>query len=190
MTQIAATDSALVRLLESCEFPGVSIMSAPHEWGFGIRSKADRGHAGNPDRLPRGRSTGFGAHLIEPRWKMGRLCLHRLERLRSKGAATRRGRRVRPHAPGRGGAPQRGSDRGKRKPAAHSDVEGLAVETDSALDIANLWIGSIAIVVELPLPLLESDACYGPLDDFLRVRGDIALPDPAADIGLAVDLPQ
>ena len=43
---------------------------------------------------------------------------------------------------------------------------GLAVETDSALDLANLWIGSIAITTELPLELLPTDACYGPLDDF------------------------
>ena len=77
---------------------------------------------------------------------------------------------------------------GERLPIA--TVDGIGVETDSAYDIANLWIGSISIAVELPLPLLESDACYGPLDDFLRVRGDIELPDPAADVPLGVDLPQ
>ena len=32
MTQIAATDGALIRLLESCNFPGVDIASGPHEW--------------------------------------------------------------------------------------------------------------------------------------------------------------
>ena len=36
MTQIAATDKALVRLLEGCDFPGVSVMSAPHEWDHGF----------------------------------------------------------------------------------------------------------------------------------------------------------
>ena len=69
-------------------------------------------------------------------------------------------------------------------------VDGLAVEADSAVDIANLWIGSISLEIEVPLPLLPADACYGPLDDFVRVRGDLDLPDPAADIGISVDLPQ
>ena len=36
MTQIAATDSALVRLIESCDFPGVTVLSAPHEWDGGF----------------------------------------------------------------------------------------------------------------------------------------------------------
>ena len=36
MTQIAATDEALVRLLDTCGFPGVTIMSAPHEWDAGF----------------------------------------------------------------------------------------------------------------------------------------------------------
>ena len=36
MTQIAATDSALVDLLEGCDLPGVTIMSAPHEWDAGF----------------------------------------------------------------------------------------------------------------------------------------------------------
>ena len=36
LTQIAATDEALVRLLDSCGFPGVTVMSAPHEWDAGF----------------------------------------------------------------------------------------------------------------------------------------------------------
>ena len=35
MTQIAATDDAIIRLLEGCAFPGVSILSCPHEWDGG-----------------------------------------------------------------------------------------------------------------------------------------------------------
>ena len=69
-------------------------------------------------------------------------------------------------------------------------VEGLGVETDSALDLANLWVGSIAVSVELPLELLPSEDCYGPLDDFLKIRGPLVVPDPADDIDIAVDLPQ
>ena len=44
MTQIAATDEALVRLLDTCGFPpGVTVLSAPHEWdaGFVQRLLAD-----------------------------------------------------------------------------------------------------------------------------------------------------
>ena len=77
---------------------------------------------------------------------------------------------------------------GERLP--QSNVDGIGVETDSALDLANFWIGSIAVTVELPLPLLEDDACYGPLDDFLRVRGDIEVTDPADDLPVSIDLPQ
>ena len=36
MTQIAETDEALVRLLDTCGFPGVTVMSAPHEWDAGF----------------------------------------------------------------------------------------------------------------------------------------------------------
>ena len=51
-------------------------------------------------------------------------------------------------------------------------VDGIGVETDSATDMANLWIGSIALSVELPLELDPGERCYGPLDAFLEVRGD------------------
>ena len=34
------------------------------------------------------------------------------------------------------------------------------------------------------------DACFGPLDNFLRVRGDLVVSDEADDIEIAVDLPQ
>ena len=69
------------------------------------------------------------------------------------------------------------------------------METDSALDIANLWIGSIAISVELPLELDPGERCYGPLDTFLEARFTIDLPDvgkPApdiADVGTEGDIP-
>ena len=36
MTQIALTYDALVRLLESCDLPGVTVLSAPHEWDAGF----------------------------------------------------------------------------------------------------------------------------------------------------------
>ena len=57
-------------------------------------------------------------------------------------------------------------------------------------DPALLWIGSIAITTELPLELLPTDACYGPLDDFLKIRGPLVVPSPADDLDIAVDLSQ
>ena len=88
---------------------------------------------------------------------------------------------------------------GERLPQVQ--VEGLGVETDSAVDLANLWVGSIAVSVELPLELLPTEDCYGPLDDFIKVRATFDLPGgkPTPDIGDAgtegdlpvrVDLPQ
>ena len=76
------------------------------------------------------------------------------------------------------------------EPLVFVKVTGLDVLTDSSQDIANLWIGAIELVIELPLPLLESESCYGPLDAFLKIRGEIDLPDPAAPVEIAVDLEQ
>ena len=42
-------------------------------------------------------------------------------------------------------------------------VGGMGVESDSSVDLANLWIGSVAIEVELPLELDAGSPCYGPL---------------------------
>ena len=81
-------------------------------------------------------------------------------------------------------------------------VEGIGVETDAALDISNLWVGSIAVSVELPLELLEGDACYGPLDDYLKTGLTIDIEgghefDPDADrigvdgdVAAEIDMPQ
>ncbi len=79
-------------------------------------------------------------------------------------------------------------ENGERLPIAQ--VEGIDVLADSALDLSNLWIGAVSVLVEMPLPLLESESCYGPLDDFLKIRGPLVVPDPADDIEIAVDLPQ
>ena len=77
---------------------------------------------------------------------------------------------------------------GERLPI--SQVEGLQVRADSATDLSNLWIGEIAVSVELPLELMPTDLCYGPLDDFLRVRGPLVVPGPADDLAIDIDLPQ
>ena len=79
-------------------------------------------------------------------------------------------------------------ENGARLPIA--SVNGIDVLTDSALDLGNLWVGAISVAVELPLELDPGERCYGPLDDWLRIRGQIVVPDPAEDIEMAVDLPQ
>ena len=70
-------------------------------------------------------------------------------------------------------------------------VGPIEVLTNTAFDAANLWVCALTVTVELPLPLLETEACYGPLDDFLRIRGDMPFaPDPAAPVPVRVDVPQ
>ena len=82
-----------------------------------------------------------------------------------------------------------------RAAGASAFVEGLGVETDSAIDISNLWVGSIALDINLPLDLDPSELCYGPLDAFLRVRGGFDIeggkdrPATAADAFQDADLP-
>ena len=36
MTQIALIDTALVGLLESCDLPSTTVLSAPHAWDHGF----------------------------------------------------------------------------------------------------------------------------------------------------------
>ena len=64
----------------------------------------------------------------------------------------------------------------------------MEVLSDGSADLANVYIAEIGVTIELPIEIPEE--CTGPLDDFLRVRGEIELPDPADDIEIAVDLPQ
>ena len=68
------------------------------------------------------------------------------------------------------------------------EVVKIQTLTDSSVDIANLWVCEMLVEVELPLDIPEP--CIGPLDDFLRVRGELVVSDEADDIDIAVDLPQ
>ena len=89
---------------------------------------------------------------------------------------------------------------GERLPIVQ--VEGLGVETDFAIDLANLWVGSIAVSVELPLELLPSEDCFGPLDDYLKTGLTIDIEgghefDPDideigvdGDVAAEIDMPQ
>ena len=189
MTQIAATDSAIIRLLESCGFPGVDISTGPHEWSGAYVQRlltsapAIRVVFMGADGYSGDQSTslvlaGKWAAYVVVGWN----------------GADEKARRLGPDAgydlmhrcaSAIHGAVLTEED-GSRLPI--TSVTGLDVLADGALDLANLWIGAVDISVELPLDILEP--CVGPLDDFLRVRGDIELPDPADDVGIAVDLPQ
>ena len=195
MTQIAATDSALVRLIEGCEFPGVTVFSAPHEWDSGFVTRlldatpailiAFLG-ADDPDsKLTSLNLDGRWAAYVCVGWNGQDQAARRLGAgagfdLMHRAAASLHNAVLT-------------EENGERLPIVA--VDGLAVETDSALDIANLWIGSIAITVELPLDLDPGERCYGPLDDFLEARFTIDLPDggkpaPAIeDAGTEGDVP-
>ena len=192
MTQIALIDTAIVDLLESCQLPQTTVLSAPHAWdqGFIQRLLTDLpavlvawiGAEPYPDT-----ATSTTLPLVG-KWGVY-VCV-------GWNGADQKARRLGAGAGfdlmHRTGAAIHGAilkePNGNRLP--QTTVEGMAVSTDSAVDIANLWIGEIAVSVELTLELLETDACYGPLDDFLRVRGPLVLPDPADDIDISVDLPQ
>ena len=194
MTQIAETDEALVRLLDTCGFPGVTVMSAPHEWdaGFVQRLLTDV-----PAILvafiggePFGDTKTSTVLEIEGKWSI-LICTgwHGRDQ-----AARRLGAGAGFDLMHRAAAVLHGAilmdAKGNRLPIAQ--VEGLGVETDSALDLANLWVGSIAVNVELPLELMPSEDCYGPLDEYLRTAATFDIPagdefDPDAGDEIGVD---
>ncbi len=191
MTQISLTDDAIIRLLDSCSFPGVSIMSAPHSWdgSFVQRLISDTpailvaflgaDDPGDKNQTELNLDGRWGIYVATG-WNGADQKARRLGAgagfdLMHRAAAALHNETLR----------EPNGDR-----LSQTRVDGLDVLADSSTDLANLWIGEIAVSVRLPLPLLEGDACFGPLDDWLTLRGEIDLPDPADDIGLAVDIPQ
>ena len=194
MTQIVATDRALVRLLESCDFAGTTIASAPHEWDPGFIGRLLSSTptilvcflgAEDPDsKLTELNLDGRWACYVCVGWngtnqEQRRLGVGAGFTLMHAAAAALHNAVLT-------------DENGERLPIV--EVEGLSVETDSSVDITNLWVGGIALKIELPLPLLETDQCFGPLDDFLRVRATFDLPGakPApdiADVGTEGDVP-
>ena len=191
MTQISMTDDALIQVLESCDFPGVTILSAPHEWDAGFVQRlisvtpsilvafASADDPGDKNQTELNLDGRWGIYVATG-WNGADQKARRLGAgagfdLLHRASAALHNETLR-------------DPNGNRLSEAR--VDGLQVLADSSIDLANLWIGEIAVSVRLPLPLLESDACYGPLDDFLKIRGEIDLPGPADDIDIAVDLPQ
>ena len=190
MTQIYQTDSALIRLLQSCNFPGVDIASGPHEWDGGYIQRlltstpAIRVVFMGADEFTDSRTSttlsmvGKWAAYVIVGWNgqnekerrigagAGYDLLHRTASAIHSAILT--------------------DDNGDRLPIA--SVTGLDVLADSALDLSNLWIAAVEISVELPLDLVPE--CVGPLDDFLRVRGPLVISEEAKDLEISVDLPQ
>ena len=197
MTQIAATDQALVRLLDTCGLPGVTVLSAPHSWdaGFiqrlfsdvpallvaflGVEPYDDIKTSTVLDVVGKWGvyvCTGWnGADQAARRLGTGGGydLMHRAAAILHTAILT--------------------DATGERLPQVQ--VEGLGVETDSATDLANLWVGSIALSIELPLELLPSENCYGPLDDYLKTAATFDIPgghefdkDAGDEIGTDGDL--
>ena len=191
MTQIAATDTALVRLLTDCDFPGTDISSGPFEWSGAYVQKLLAAApalrvvflgAGefDGDKLTTLNLKGRWAVLCVTGWQGGDEASRRL--------GTGAGYDLLHRAASVLHSAVLTDEVGDRLPIA--DVDGIEVLTDAAMEEAGLWVGAISVAVELPLELLETENCYGPLDDFLRIRGDMTQPDPAAPVELHVDLPQ
>ena len=194
MTQIALIDNALVDLLESCDFPGVLIQSAPHEWDAGYVQRlltatpavlvAFLGAEPYSDTSTSLNLVGKWAAYVVVGWN------GQNQKARRIGAGAGFDLMHRAAAAIHGAILT--EPNGNRLP--QTTVEGLQVRSDSAIDISNLWIGEIAVSVELPLELLEGDACFGPLDDFIKVRATFDLPGgkptpDIADVGTEGDVP-
>ena len=188
MTQIYKTDSAVIRLLQDCNFPGVNVASGPHSFdGSYIQrllssTPAIRvvflGAEPYSDSTTSLSMAGKWSIIIFTGWN----------------GASEEARRIGPGAAldllaRAGGALHTAvlqDEHGDRLPQVQ--VDSMEVLSDGSADLANVYIAEIGVTIELPIEIPEE--CTGPLDDFLRVRGEIELPDPADDIEIAVDLPQ
>ena len=203
MSQIGETESALLRLIETCQLPtGTSVKTAPHEWSgaFVQRLVEDRPavllvfkgaepYAGDQSTSLSLRAT-WAAYCCVG-W-------HGRDQEQRRLAVDGGYDLVARVAPVIHNAPLQDSANARLPIPAVVRIENI---TDSDLDIGNLWICAVEIEVELPLEIPVD--CTGPLDDFLRARGGFDLPDtgkdkPAtaadaltdADVPLSVDLPQ
>ena len=143
MTQIVQTDEALVRLLDGCDFPGVRIQSAPHQWddGFIQRLLSEVpallvAFVGGEPFDDTATSTllvvkGQWSIFVVTGWNGRDQAARRLGAgagfdLMHRAAAALHGARLK-------------DENGELLPQVQ--VEGLGVESDSSIDISNLWIG-------------------------------------------------
>ena len=196
---IAAVDAALVRLLQDCGLPSaVSVESGPFEWsGAYVTALLDAAPAVRvcfmeADEYDDTRTAtnldmaGRWAVLVVTGWRGGDEASRRLGTdagydLLARVTAAIHGASLKDE----NGQPLE-SDYGDRVP--NPGVMRMDVLTDAALEQTGLWVG--AVTVAQPLPLNLPPDCQGPLDAFLRIRGDMTQPAPAAPVPLHVDLPQ
>ena len=196
MTQISSTEAALVRLLESCDFPNTTIQTCPHDWDDGF---VQRLLTATPALLVafHGADEPDGEKLTElnldGRWSVFVVVGWNGKDQTARRLGTAGGYDLLHRAAAALHHAVLADENGERLPIV--GVDGIGVEADSSTDLANLWIASIALTIELPLELVEGDACYGPLDAFLSWRGGIDIeggkPRPAtAEVAFTdADLP-
>ena len=199
MTQIYQTDSALIQLLQDCNFLGVDIASGPHSFdGSYIQrllssTPAIRvvflGCEKYPDSTTSLSMAGKWAIIIITGWN----------------GASEEARRIGPGAAldllARAGGALHSAvlkdEHGERLPLIQ--VDSMEVLSEGSADLANVYIAEIGITIEVPLEIPEF--CQGPLDELIRVRAtfDIEGGKPRPDIGDAgdagdspaqIDLPQ
>ena len=188
MTQIYQTDSALIRLLQGCNFPGVDVASGPHAWDGAYVQRllnstpAIRVVFLGAESLGETATTlamaGKWSVIVITGWNGGDEASRRLGPDAALDLLAR--------AAGALHSAVLEDDAGERLTIV--DVDGIEVLSDGSADLADLYIAEIGITIELPIEIPE--VCQGPLDLFLRIRGDIEVTDPADDVPLAVDLPQ
>lgn len=194
MSQIRDTETALLALIQTCQLPAeISIESAPSEWSPGYIQKlvestpAVRVAFLGAGEYPGG-DTSTALSLLS-RWGLyvivGWSTANQVERRMADGAGYDLLERLAPivHNP-----PARAFTNEANEILPAPQVTGVEVLTDPSLEQANLWIAAIDVEVSLPLEIAED--CVGPLDDFLKIRGPLVVPDPADDLQLAIDLEQ
>ena len=188
MTQIYQTDSALIRLLQDCNFPGVNVASGPHSFDGSYIQRL-------LSSTPAIRVVFLGAEPYpEPKTSLSLAGKWSIIIFTGWNGASEEARRIGPGAAldllARAGGALHAAvlqdEHGDRLPLIQ--VDSMEVLTDGSADLANVYIAEIGVTIELPMEIPEE--CTGPLDDFLRVRGPLVVSDEADDIDLAVDLPQ
>ena len=195
MSQIGDTENALLGLLKTCQLPsGVHIASAPHAWDAGFVQRlipqtpavllaflGAQPHADTASSTSLNLTASWGVYAVVG-WngqseERRRLAVDGGYDIVARVAPILHNAIIEDPA---------------RQRLPIPSVTGIEVLTDSALDLANLWICEVLVEVELPLYIPED--CEGPLDAFIRVRatfdleGGEPLPD-IADAGTLGDVP-
>ena len=188
MTQIYQTDAALIRVLENCNFPGVNVASGPHTFDGSYIQRL-------LSSTPAIRVVFNGAEpYSEPTTSLSMAGKWSIIIITGWNGASEEARRIGPGAAldllARAGGALHAAvlqdENGDRLPVVQ--VDSMEVLSDGSADLANVYIAEIGITIDLPLDIPE--ICQGPLDDFLRVRGDLVVSEEAEDFEIAVDLPQ